>query len=59
MTKLEAKQKADKLAKQTNKPWFVVIEGGVYDYCSGFDLETFYQTIPVNNILYCTEDGWY
>lgn len=59
MTKFEAKNKADKLAKQIDKPCFVVIEDGSYDYCSNIDLETFYQTIPEQNILYCTEDGWY
>uniref|UniRef100_A0A6M3IPE1 Uncharacterized protein n=1 Tax=viral metagenome TaxID=1070528 RepID=A0A6M3IPE1_9ZZZZ len=59
MTKTEAQRKADRLAKQTDRPCFVVVEDGVIDYCSDFDLNTFYQTIPEQNILYCTADGWY
>lgn len=51
------KIRANQLAKKTGKTYFVVIEGGIYDYCTMNDLDTFYQGIPEQNILYCTDDN--
>ena len=59
MNKTQARVQADKLAKKLEQPCFVVIEDGEIDYCSLRDLDCGYVGIPENNILYCSEDGWY
>ena len=58
-TKEDCKIRADAAARKNNTTYYVVIEGGVYDWCSEFDLETFYCGISENHILYSTDEGWY
>lgn len=57
MTYSQARVKAEKLAKQYDQDYFVVLEAGEYGVANDFDLETFYVGISQDHILYCTADN--
>ena len=63
MTYIQAVIKANKLAKETGRDWFVVDDGSFSDsgwlpeiaVASDRDLDGFYAGLPEHRILYCSD----
>ena len=56
MTYKQAQDKALRLAKKRNEPYFVVYESSEYEVASEYDLDTWFAGISDRNILFCTGD---
>ena len=63
MTYLQCVNRADRLAKENGREYFVVDDGSFSDsgwlpefaVASTYDLDGFYAGLPEHRILYCTE----
>lgn len=56
MTKQEAINKAERIARKRGECIYVVYDDDNYHLATGYDLATFYQAVPDSDIVYCASE---
>jgi hypothetical protein len=54
-----AVKEADKAHNKTGKDFFVVVEAGRYDCVEEARIDTEFEGLPEDCVIYNTEEGWY